>query len=127
MVAGTVDPKATQLYRLAALTGLLVFGVNAAMSEPAGSTGPVAPNAVPFEFVSGRILFSARVNDSRAATLMLDTGYSINMLSRELVDSLQLKGAGHITIVGIAGEERTDLFEGVKFDLAGSTYSPQRG
>src|SRR5438128_668347 len=126
MVAGTVHPKATQLYQLAALTGLLVFGVNAAVSEPAGSTGPVATNAVPFEFVSGRILFSARVNDSRAVTLMLDTGYSINMLSRELVESLQLKRAGHITIVGIAGEERTELFEGVKFDLAGSAYSPHR-
>jgi hypothetical protein len=48
------------------------------------------------------------------------------MLSREMAESLQLKPAGHITIMGIAGEEQADLFEGVSFDLAGASYKPRR-
>ena len=82
--------------------------------------------SIPFDFVSGRMMVSARVNDSQPAAIMLDTGYSINMLSRELVESLDLKRTGHITIVGIAGEEHADVFGGATFDLAGATYSPRR-
>src|SRR5207249_389379 len=72
------------------------------------------------------ILVSARINGSRPGMVMLDTGYSINMLSGELIESLELKRVGHITIVGVAGEEQADVFEGVRFDLAGATFSPRR-
>ncbi len=112
----------------ATLTLLLECSANnaapAAKDSPNGSTTNAV--TVPFEFVSGRILVASRVNDAQPASVMLDTGYSINMLSRELVESLELKRVGRITVVGVAGEERADVFEGVKFDLAGATYSPRR-
>jgi len=96
------------------------------MAAPAESADPTATNSIPFEFVSGRILVSTRVNGSRPATVMLDTGYSVNMLSRELVESLDLKRSGRITIVGIAGEESADQFEGVTFGLGDALYKPRR-
>jgi len=108
------------------LTWLLICGVTAAVADSVDSTSPTATNAVPFEFVSGRILLTARVNDSRLATLMLDTGYSVNMLSRELTVALGLKRIGQITVVGIAGEESADQFEGVTFTLGGASYKPRR-
>ena len=126
MLAGTVNRTALQLHRCTALTWLLVCGVTAAVADPADSASPAATNAVPFDFVSGRILLTARVNDSRPATVMLDTGYSVSMLSRELTESLELKRTGQITIVGIAGEESADQFEGVTFSLGGASYKPRR-
>jgi len=96
------------------------------MAAPGESADPTATNSIPFEFVSGRILVSTRVNGSRPATVMLDTGYSVNMLSRELVESLDLKRSGRITIVGIAGEESADQFEGVTFGLGDALYKPRR-
>src|SRR3989442_1782613 len=71
-------------------------------------------------------MVSARVNGSEPASVMIDTGYSINMLSPELVEALGLKRSGHITIVGIAGEERAKVYDGATFDLGGATYSPRR-
>ena len=126
MLAGTVNRTALQLHRCTALTWLVVCGVTAAVADPADSASPAATNAVPFDFVSGRILLTARVNDSRPATVMLDTGYSVSMLSRELTESLELKRTGQITIVGIAGEESADQFEGVTFSLGGASYKPRR-
>ena len=126
MLAGTVNRTALQLHRCTALTWLVVCGVTAAVADPADSASPAATNAVPFDFVSGRILLTARVNDSRPATVMLDTGYSVSMLSRELTESLELKRTGQITIVGIAGEESADQFEGVTFSLGGALYKPRR-
>ena len=113
---------------LATLTLLLEWSVNGAVPDAKTISDEPATNTVrvPFEFVSGRILVSARVNHSPPASVMIDTGYSVNMLSRELVDSLELKRAGRITIIGIAGEERADTFEGATFDLAGARYSPPR-
>src|SRR5947208_6197093 len=128
MLLGMVRYKAAQRFGLATLTLLVACSVNGAVPPAAKPTSPTATNAVaiPFEFVSGRILVASLVNDAQPASVMLDTGYSINMLSGELVESLELKRKGHITIVGVAGEERADVFEGVKFDLAGATYSPRR-
>ncbi len=117
---------AIEPYRLAVLTCLALCTVNGAMAALEDSTSPTPANSIPFEFVSGRILVDARVNDARPATVMLDTGYSVNMLSRELTESLGLKRTGHITIVGIAGEESADQFEGVTFSLARASYSPRR-
>ena len=128
MVLGMAGWKTLVRLRLATLTLLLVCSVHGAVPPDNSSSAESATNAtlVPFEFVSGRVLVSAQVNGSRPASLMLDTGYSINMLSSELVESLKLKRTGRITIVGVAGEEQADVFEGVRFDLAGATFSPRR-
>src|ERR1041385_5139125 len=111
MLARAMTRTAFKPVRLAALTWVALCLVNVAMAAPADSTNPIPTNSIPFEFVSGRILVDARVNDARPATVMLDTGYSVNMLSPELTESLGLKRTGHIIIVGIAGEEPADQFE----------------
>jgi len=124
MLRGTVNRNAR--LRWPALTGLLGWAVTAVMAEPSDSASAPTTPSIPFEFVSGRVLVSGRINDARSATLMLDTGYSVNMLSRELVDSLELKRIGHITIVGVAGEETADQFEGVTFSLGAASYKSRR-
>ena len=57
---------------------------------------------------------------------MLDTGYSLTMIHPEHAENLALKRVGHVTIVGIAGEEAAELFTGASIDLAGVTYTPRR-
>ena len=111
---------------LAIRTCLAAWAVGSAVATAADATHTMPTQSIPFEFVSGRILVPARVNDSRPATLMLDTGYSVNMLSGELAEALGLKRTGRITIVGIAGEESADQFEGVTFHLGSASYKPRR-
>jgi len=111
----------------ASLTLLAECVVNCAVPG-AESSNKSASNVVniPFEYVRGRVMVSVRINDSPPASVMLDTGYSITMLNPELVKSQGLKRAGQITIIGIAGEEQADVFEGATFDFGGATYSPPR-
>jgi predicted aspartyl protease len=89
---------------------------------------PVKPTVVvvPFEFRRERIMVPARVNGSEPLSFMLDTGFSITTLHPDVVQQLNLRRAGHLTIVGIAGEEEAEVFEGARFDLGGATYSPRR-
>jgi aspartyl protease len=94
-------------------------GTNATSVPPASVT-------VPFDLLRGHIVMSARANGSRTVALMLDTGYTINMLSAEVVESLQLPRAGKITIVGIAGERDAEVFQGPTFDFTGLSYMPRR-
>jgi hypothetical protein len=103
--------------------------VNSAVSAADSDQTPVSVSnavSIPFDFVSDRVMVRTRVNGSEPVSLMLDTGYSINMLSPSLMESLALKRAGRVTIVGIAGEEPTEMFEGASFDLGGAKYSPRR-
>ena len=51
------------------------------------------------------IIVTARVNESKPLSFKLDTGFSITTIHPDLVDSLQLKRAGTLTIVGIAGNK----------------------
>ncbi len=85
-----------------------------------------APVVVPFEFRRGQIMVPARVNEDTPLSFMLDTGYSLTMLNPEHAEKLNLRRAGRITIVGIAGEEKADMFAGAHFDFSGATYSPPR-
>jgi predicted aspartyl protease len=57
---------------------------------------------------------------------MLDTGYALTMIHPAHTETLALKRVGHVTIVGIAGEEAADTLTGASFDLAGATYLPSR-
>src|SRR5262245_12541610 len=79
-----------------------------------GATNPVVMN---FEVRRGHVMVPGRFSETNTAplSLMLDTGYSMTMLHRDHVTALGLKRAGRITIVGIAGEEPADVFEGPAF------------
>ena len=68
----------------------------------------------------------ARVNGTNLLSFKLDTGFGVTTIHPDLVDPLQLKRVGSITIVGIAGEEKADTYEGPKFDFGGSIYAPRR-
>jgi predicted aspartyl protease len=93
---------------------------------PAGAVAADPVAAVPFTLSGGQIHFSAQVNDTRALTFMLDTGFSMTMLRPELAQELKLRRTGEITVEGIAGDERAPTFEGARFDIGGARYSARR-
>src|SRR3954470_1047968 len=79
------------------------------------------------EFRRGRVMVRARVNDSEPLLFLLDSGFAINMISPEQAAALALTKTGKITIVGIAGEEPADVFEGVALDFGSNlTYRSRR-
>ena len=67
-----------------------------------------------------------RVNGSLPLSFMLDTGFSMTMISPQQAEALQLQRSGEVTIAGIAGEERASVFGGATFDFSGATYAPSR-
>lgn len=111
-----------------ALVSLLVCaaGHSADLSQTLapGSSNSVVVSS---EFRRGRAMVRARVNDSASMLFLLDSGFTINMISPEQAAALGLKRTGTITIVGIAGEEPADVFEGVTLDFGGNlTYTSRR-
>src|SRR5437868_5703381 len=74
----------------------------------------------------GRVLVPLRINASDPLSFLLDTGYSMTMLRADIAAKLELKRVGGVTIAGIAGDERADVFEGVTLELGGAAYSPRR-
>ena len=71
-------------------------------------------------------MLGARLNDGPLVSLMVDTGYGLSMLHPDLVEDLDLRRRGKVTIVGIGGEEDADMFEGAMLDFGGLTYAPRR-
>ncbi|HEX5223350.1 MAG TPA: retropepsin-like aspartic protease, partial [Verrucomicrobiae bacterium] len=81
---------------------------------------------LPIEFRRGSLHVPVVVNGSNSLSFKVDTGFGVTTVHPDLVEKLQLKRAGFITIVGIAGEEKADTYEGAKFNFGGATYSPRR-
>jgi hypothetical protein len=81
---------------------------------------------LPFKQERGHVMLGARLNGGQQASLMVDTGYGVNMLHPDLVEQLGLRRRGKVTIVGIGGEEDADMFEGAVLDFGGLTYAPRR-
>jgi hypothetical protein len=71
-------------------------------------------------------MLGARLNGGQQVSLMVDTGYGLNMLHPDLVEQIGLRRRGKVTIVGIGGEEDADMFEGAVLDFGGLTYAPRR-
>ena len=112
---------------------LILFGLFAGAAARALDERDEAPQpatnsvVVPSEFRRGRVMVRARVNDSEPLLFMLDSRFTISMISPEQVSALALTRTGKITIVGVAGEEPADVFGGVTFDFGGNLkYSPRR-
>jgi predicted aspartyl protease len=74
----------------------------------------------------GDLLVQARVNGSQPLAFKLDTGFGITTINPDRVESLNLTRQGHMTIIGIAGEEQADTFKGAAFDFGGIVYEPRR-
>ena len=106
------------------LFALLRTGVaDGAESVPAASTNV---SVIPFEFRRGHAMIPVRVAGKNAQSFILDTGYAMTMLPPGLGEALQLRRAGRVTIVGIAGEEEAGVFEGPRFDLGRLTWNTRR-
>jgi aspartyl protease len=108
---------------LALLVWVSGFAGENALSQPASTNSAV----LPLEFHREHVMVRVSVNKSQPLLFMLDTGYSMNMISPEQASALQLRRAGRVTIIGVAGEEPADMFEGPTFDFGhGFTYTSRR-
>src|SRR5689334_17400549 len=72
---------------------------------------------LPLEIKRDHFVVRAQANGSNAVWLMLDTGFSITTIDPRLAELLKLRRTSKTTIVGIAGEEQADVFEGLTFDF----------
>jgi len=94
------------------------------------ATGLAATNTnsvvLPFNHERGHVMLAARLNDSQQVSLMVDTGYGMNMLHPDLVEQIGLRRRGKVTIVGIGGEEDADMYEGAVLNFGRLTYAPRR-
>jgi predicted aspartyl protease len=82
-------------------------------------------STVPIDYRRGHFIAPVRVG-TNTFSFLLDTGYGVTMLRADHAESLQLKRAGRITIVGIAGEEPADMFEGPAFQIGTMEWRPRR-
>jgi hypothetical protein len=82
---------------------------------------------VPIEIMRGRVRVPLTINeDAQRRSFLLDSGYGINMIHPNLVDSLMLKKVGRLDIIGIAGREEAGLYAGAGLQLGEATYTPRR-
>jgi Aspartyl protease len=97
-------------------------------AEEPKSTGSSRSSAtIPFEVRRGRVMVPTHLNGTNKVSLLLDTGYSMTMLREEEVTALDLKRSGRsVTIVGIAGEEQANVYEGPEFGFDSLTWRPRR-
>src|SRR5205823_374630 len=81
---------------------------------------------LPIKVRHGDLLVETRINGSQPLTFKLDTGFGITTINPDLVESLNLKRVGQMTILGIAGEEKAGTYSGAAFDFDGMLYQPRR-
>jgi hypothetical protein len=96
------------------------------MSASAQTNQPIALAVVPLKTRSGDLLVETRINGSEPLLFKLDSGFGVTTIHPNRVESLNLERVGHMTIIGIAGEEQADTFAKAVFDFGGATYSPRR-
>jgi predicted aspartyl protease len=111
---------------LALFAGLLLWPISMCAADTQTNSVPSSVR-LPLEFQGGNAIVRARANVSKTElAFKLDTGFGITTIHPDLVETLQLRRAGSITIVGIAGREQAGSFAGANFDFGGMIYSPRR-
>ena len=88
------------------------------------TNNPIA--VLPIAVGRDRVMVPVSLNGTDNLSFLLDTGYTMTMVHPELVEMLQLRRSGEVTISGIAGEERAPTYEGAVFQLGDAKYSPRR-
>jgi len=96
------------------------------MSASAQTNQPIALAVVPLKTRSGDLLVETRINGSEPLLFKLDSGFGVTTIHPNRVESLNLERVGHMTIIGIAGEEQADTYAKAVFDFGGATYGPRR-
>ena len=81
---------------------------------------------LPIKLRHGDLFVEVPVNGSKPLAFKLDTGFGVTTIHPNLVSSLNLRRNGHLTIVGIAGDELAETYGGAAFDFGGMTYEPRR-
>ncbi len=81
---------------------------------------------LPINVRHGDLFVEALVNGSKPLAFKLDTGFGVTTIHPDLVTRLNLRRNGHLTIVGIAGDEQAETYAGAAFDFGGLTYEPRR-
>jgi hypothetical protein len=71
------------------------------------------------------LLVKTSINGLGPLEFKLDTGFGISVINPNKVESLHLESFGHMSIIGIAGEERAETYKGAVFDFGGKTYQPR--
>jgi predicted aspartyl protease len=87
---------------------------------------PATPAAMPIDLKEGTLSVKVRINDSEPLTFKIDTGFGITVIRPDVAEALKLERTGHMTIIGIAGNEEAATFGGAVFDFGGVSYSPRR-
>jgi len=81
---------------------------------------------LPFKLRQGALMVETRINGSEPLSFKLDSGFGITVIHPDLVEKLNLRPAGHLTISGIAADEQAGMFAGAVFDFQGLSFSPRR-
>jgi len=117
-------PPKTPILALVAGLSLPYISMHAADSSTNSEPSSVH---VPFEFHRGSVIVHARANITNTElAFKLDSGFGVTTIHPDLVEALQLKRAGSLTIIGIAGKEQAGSFAGASFNFGGAIYSPRR-
>jgi len=107
-----------------------VFGValSAIFSAVAAENNPSSNSVVvSYQERRGHIMVPATVHGTNKLSLMLDTGYGMTMVRSDHAEDFSLQRTGRsIRIIGIAGEEQAEMFDGPTFDFAGLSWKPRR-
>src|SRR5687768_7965817 len=100
------------------LIGLLLGNAITSAAETNSTT-------VAMEYRRGQIMVPVRVG-TNTMSFLLDTGYGMTMLRADHAAAMQLRKTGRVTIVGIAGEEPADVFEGPEFQIGEKSWKSRR-
>lgn len=104
-------------------TGLLICC--ALMPSAKAQTNSSKSVTIPIRMRHGDLLVKTRVNGSGPMEFKLDSGFGISVINPNKVESLKLEPLGHMSIIGIAGEERAATYKGAVFEFGGKTYEPR--
>jgi hypothetical protein len=110
-----------RLIKVALVIGASLLTMSNARAQTASSTNGVQ---VPADFRDGTVLVRAKLNGSEPLRFKLDTGFGITTIHPQVAETLNLKPAGPLTIIGIAGNEEARTYTGAVFDFGSATYSP---
>src|SRR4051794_31933487 len=83
------------------------------------------PVTIPIRVRHGDLLVKTSINGSGPLEFKLDTGFGISVINPNKVELVKLEPLGHMSIIGIAGEERAETYKGAVFDFGGKTYQPR--
>ncbi|MEY2410752.1 MAG: hypothetical protein QOF48_3422 [Verrucomicrobiota bacterium] len=97
-----------------------------AITETPVSTPATGSVVIPFGYRRGHVTIPVAVFGTNRQSFILDTGFSMTMLPPGLGETLMLRPAGHVTIVGIAGEEEASVFDGPRMDFGALSWTSRR-